>query len=864
MGAYISVESCKANYNILESEIGCEVLPRNETFNGTYGNVSKGSFQGDPDIAGIGVLGAFFAITCISLILAILSAVWWCSKNIFHLKTGESNSETKAYQKRNASYSAILETLIVTCSDQQVFTGGAYAIALRYAKACSVSAYHYNIVSNILLVTCATHLMAMVISRHYWEHKWVAALRMIVITLVYGITGILLSNRGSEEMGFPTKIPDYNEDQKGDIMFLPAACFQSGKFMLGEVLQKTWNARSAKDFFTGQVHGWTNFLVMFLFYALALLISLGRLVRRGMDHEGRRKRFIFWFKRRFKFLFSIRRFFYIFFGLYLAAGIGVSCWTVVIAALHVFKLRDWVHKSGWMELVNGRIEEKDPSTFGQLVPVLLISLTVFSFLQAISDRMRLQRKFTARRQTNMNKHNSSRDGKTPVQVHPNISASTNSTGGVKPGFGSPVIVPTNNSDNSLGTTKPSDIEAANGTQSPSLVRERSGTAQSFHRPLPPQTHPRSHTRQGSRTFAALPPRSYTSPAVSQTGFEFASQGYQSPAPQYQTPDPNFQPCPAPQYHQTPTPPLYQNQAFTYSSRNTPPPTHVAQLQTLDGKAGSVQPTDFVLPAFNFGDAYQSSSVQSLPIDISQAEQQEQTAQYQIVQQPQEYFVADHSRQQHAQVYSQSGGGRANSRSNTHIQDGYSGSALGISNTQSAHSQPLTQQSYQSFPPGTAQIHQEQFDHQQQTQKYQPSPMGTPEIQQVQSDETQYQSSSYRSFPLSSGCTSNQEVQYVSQEPQQYHGVNEQQQQQRQYYTSSQTQLSSATPQQCLHKRSASSIQMQSTVPVAHRKTSSGQLRGQGQQVLPQQNQQWIQEQQQQQQQPGSGFSLGQRDAYRTF
>lgn len=243
------------------------------------------------------------------------------------------------------SFSYILESLIATCSDQQVFTGGAYAITLRYAKACTVSAYHYNVVANILLVTCATHLMAVTVSRHYWEHFYVGALRIIVITLVYIITSVLLSNQGSTSLGFPTEVPLPTETYS--LMLLPAACFQSGRSSFRAEFEKAVHAGSLRAFFGGQIHGWTNFLVMFLFYLIAIFISLGRLIRRGTDPNGRRYKFVKALENTFPPLFRAKRFLYVLFGLYLAAGIGISCWTVVTAGLYVFELRRWVDGSGW-------------------------------------------------------------------------------------------------------------------------------------------------------------------------------------------------------------------------------------------------------------------------------------------------------------------------------------------------------------------------------------------------------------------------------------------------------------------------------------------------------------------------------------
>jgi hypothetical protein len=243
------------------------------------------------------------------------------------------------------SIAGIIEALIVTCSDQQVFTGGAYAITLRYAKACSVSAYHYNIVANILLVTCATHLMAITISRHYWQHPYVGVLRITVTTLVFVITGVLLSNQGSGSMGFPTEVPLFTEQYS--LMLMPAACFQTGGFLLDEEVKKAFKSGSVRAFFKGQIHGWPNYIIMFMFYLIAVAVSLGRVVRRGMGHDGKRKRFVGRLKQACPILFRIKRVFYFLFGLYLVAGIALSSWTVAIAAMYVFKLRRWVDSSGW-------------------------------------------------------------------------------------------------------------------------------------------------------------------------------------------------------------------------------------------------------------------------------------------------------------------------------------------------------------------------------------------------------------------------------------------------------------------------------------------------------------------------------------
>jgi hypothetical protein len=242
------------------------------------------------------------------------------------------------------SITGILETLVINCSDQQVFTGGAYAIALRFAKACTVSAYHYNIVANILLVTCATHLLAVTISRHYWQHPYVGVLRITVTTLVFVLTGVILSNQGSGSRGFPTEVP--LDSDAYSPMLLPAACFQSGDLLLDQEIEKAFKAGSVESFFGGQIHGWTQYLIMFLFYIIAVFISLGRVIRRGKEGE-KRKKFISKVARTCSWFYWAGPFFKTLFGLYLLTGIALSTWTVTIATIYVFRLRWWVDRSGW-------------------------------------------------------------------------------------------------------------------------------------------------------------------------------------------------------------------------------------------------------------------------------------------------------------------------------------------------------------------------------------------------------------------------------------------------------------------------------------------------------------------------------------
>jgi hypothetical protein len=228
--------------------------------------------------------------------------------------------------------SGVVEVLMVSFSDQQVFTGAAYAVTLRYVKGCTVSAYHYNIVGNMLLITCATHLMAVTVSRNYWEHRYMGLLRILITAVLYLATGLLLSNQNAG--AFPTAIPPASKTGFDEIL-TKAACFHEGS--------DKWLDPSG--LISSHIPGWNQFVAMVLFYIIAALIRLGRFFR-GDPGDNRRER---WNKRVPRSLNTPlgKKVSHIAYGVYLIIGLGISAWTVVTSGLYIWGLLQWVDRNEW-------------------------------------------------------------------------------------------------------------------------------------------------------------------------------------------------------------------------------------------------------------------------------------------------------------------------------------------------------------------------------------------------------------------------------------------------------------------------------------------------------------------------------------
>ncbi|KAI1324420.1 hypothetical protein F5Y16DRAFT_424041 [Xylariaceae sp. FL0255] len=388
MGAYVSISQCAAHYNVT---LDCDITDasgQSFDFNGTWpvnvsiGGITKGEFQSNPDIAGIGILGVFVGVTSFALLLSILDVGWQAMKTL--------GWKRKKENVNHKSFSDIVEDIVLTCSDQQVFVGAAYALTLRYWTGCTVSAYHYNIVANMLLLTCVTHLMSVTIVRNYWKFPWLSLIRIASIGGVFIVTGLLFTNQNATAHRFPTDLPLANETDS--LMFLGAACFEDSSSTAVATFQDS--TKSPDAFFVNtienstpdnKIHGWNWYVLTLLYYGAAIIVESIRFIRRSARRKGWRGR-LGQKARRCCTSRLIRLPVEWMFLIYLLGGIVISAIVVFKSSTYIFDLRSWVANSGWIQVQNGLNPEDDWTSFGQAVPILTSGLILFTFLQIISDK----------------------------------------------------------------------------------------------------------------------------------------------------------------------------------------------------------------------------------------------------------------------------------------------------------------------------------------------------------------------------------------------------------------------------------------------------------------------------------------------
>jgi hypothetical protein len=221
-----------------------------------------------------------------------------------------------------------------------------------------------------------------------------AFVRVACVTGVFILTGVLMSNQNvSDNAGlvFPTGVPHANETSS--LMFLPAVCFQGDSHLL-DTLQDS--VSSSQQFFVNaignstpknKIQGWRWYLIILFFYGAAVLAEFIRFCRRGQNRPGWRRRMGTFLRRYVGTGTRSRAVFKYVFLLYLVAGVGIGSVTVVVTSSYIFDLRSWVNASGWVALGNNNVNpENDATSFGQLVPIFLSALILFSFLQTISGQ----------------------------------------------------------------------------------------------------------------------------------------------------------------------------------------------------------------------------------------------------------------------------------------------------------------------------------------------------------------------------------------------------------------------------------------------------------------------------------------------
>ena len=158
------------------------------------------------------------------------------------------------------------ETLLQTFSDQQLVAGFSILVATSFA-ACDISAYHYNLVCTMVLMSLVTHINTLVNIPNFICKGWiVGTYRILAIVAMVILSAILFSARNTST--FPVSA--------GPLSVLPAVCFEARNgttdLGFGDAFDYLNSSMTHQNFVSSPKSGFAQYGVLLGFFAFALVM----------------------------------------------------------------------------------------------------------------------------------------------------------------------------------------------------------------------------------------------------------------------------------------------------------------------------------------------------------------------------------------------------------------------------------------------------------------------------------------------------------------------------------------------------------------------------------------------------------------
>jgi hypothetical protein len=324
------------------------------------------SFHAFPQLNGIQIVKAFLASAIISLILSFgllldkIKVHWYNKKwnrkaqqeHIFYLKLVHT-----------------IESLLHTSSDQQLVASIALLLAINH-QACTITAYHYNLVCTMLLMGIITHLNALIsIPDFLYKGKLVGFYRFAGILAQLVLSGIAFSARDTK--GFPS-VPS-------TLAIMPAACFENmhalKDFGFADAVSLYQNITTSSanstlnttqlisniEHATSGTTGVGEYATLVVFMLFAIFVLLFDFVEAIFTKSLKNSIGLRWSS--------------IFFS---AASIIASIIIIFIAMTRYNNLRDGMEVPQWYDAAS-----QDEWTYSQILPILLTGSGSIAILKAI-------------------------------------------------------------------------------------------------------------------------------------------------------------------------------------------------------------------------------------------------------------------------------------------------------------------------------------------------------------------------------------------------------------------------------------------------------------------------------------------------
>ncbi|KAK4638961.1 Mannosyl-oligosaccharide alpha-1,2-mannosidase 1B [Podospora bellae-mahoneyi] len=351
----------------------------NNTVN-SFGNITRGHFEANPDIAGYGVWISLASALFVNIVAILFVVREWSyrlrgKKSKILPTTNKSNSKghpssmtQKGKNTAKGVYSWLkswMKELFRVTIDAQLVLAFSYALNFGLESKCTLSAYHYNFAVDTLILSLSCVTLSVYVLDDFWRSKWIGCLRtaasIIIYTFLCRYLYYQMERNTSPELMF-TPTPGRSDSS----LLLPMACFLDPD--LDPFISL---APEQRDAIGGPGPKVTPAFVFCYMLAVGYVgAHLEKFLTRNRPNYHQ--------------------------NVFLTTAFVVLCSIpCFLSYAHLTILRDWVDMSGWMEVANGGgSPEKEIRSIGQIMPLA----TIFWILAISFDTGKLARRGVANQQ----------------------------------------------------------------------------------------------------------------------------------------------------------------------------------------------------------------------------------------------------------------------------------------------------------------------------------------------------------------------------------------------------------------------------------------------------------------------------------
>lgn len=244
-----------------------------------------------------------------------------------------------------------------------------------------MSFYHLMVVSNMIVLSCATHLLCIVSLQRYWKNPAIAIVRVAPIFAVIGVAGKLMDSGES----YPSKLP--NNDEEASAFLLPAPCFMRARAW-DRIFNNATEPRLDLPDGGGKILGWRMWLMVVSYSAFAAVVTLLQELLRPPPRDQKKEPR--WPRKIVHRRFNVRRWmtksprtFAAVNWIYHVVGVAVAAVAIFYSVDAIVRVRMWAHDSEWLETDGDGADspEQDVDTLGQTLPLFSCALVAFVLIE---------------------------------------------------------------------------------------------------------------------------------------------------------------------------------------------------------------------------------------------------------------------------------------------------------------------------------------------------------------------------------------------------------------------------------------------------------------------------------------------------